>query len=386
MSEPTRIYLKNNVLEEALVRINWLFDEFENIVVNFSGGKDSTVVFNLTMQVARERGRLPLKVMFLDQEAEWQAAIDYIRTIMDLEDVEVHWLQMPIRISNSTSDTSDWLWCWEEGGEWMRPKEPDSITLNTLGTDRFKEVFNAYLKHLYPDEKACYIGGVRAEESPNRLTGLTHYASYKWATWGRLMDKNLPHLTMYPIYDWSYTDVWKAITDHGWEYCRVYDYQFQHGVAISKMRVSNLHHETAIEVLYYLQEAEPQTWAALTKRLGGIATAGQMQREAFSVEELPRAFNNWPEFRDYLVEHLIEPEEKREIYRAKFREMDSFFDRLRDKTPLHKVQVRSILVGDWEFTKLHNLQHTPKYSTYRRLKRGIPVKQKWLDRYGDVLV
>jgi predicted phosphoadenosine phosphosulfate sulfurtransferase len=42
-----------------------LFDDFLNIGVAMSDGKASTVVFELTMRVARERGRLPLTVFFL---------------------------------------------------------------------------------------------------------------------------------------------------------------------------------------------------------------------------------------------------------------------------------------------------------------------------------
>ena len=49
-----KIYSKNNVLVEAEKRIHRLFDDFENVVVGFSGGKDSTVCLNLTLKVAEE--------------------------------------------------------------------------------------------------------------------------------------------------------------------------------------------------------------------------------------------------------------------------------------------------------------------------------------------
>ena len=77
-----KLYKSTNVFDEALKRINWLFDEFENIVVGCSGGKDSTVVLNLCLKVAEERNRLPLTVMFIDQEAEWQHTIDYMKTVL----------------------------------------------------------------------------------------------------------------------------------------------------------------------------------------------------------------------------------------------------------------------------------------------------------------
>ena len=65
-----KIYSKENVHTEAIKRINRLFDDFENVVVGFSGGKDSTVCLNLTLMVAEQRNRLPLKVVWVDQEAE----------------------------------------------------------------------------------------------------------------------------------------------------------------------------------------------------------------------------------------------------------------------------------------------------------------------------
>ena len=377
-------YESTNVYEAAVERIEWLFDEFgDNLVVNFSGGKDSTICLHLCLEVARRRGALPLKVMFLDQEAEWRMVIDYIRETFASDEIEAHWLQIPIQISNSTSDKDDWLWCWEEGREWMRPKEPGSIQENVIGQTRFKKVFDAFLLHLFPDEPACYVGGVRGEESPTRMTGLTHYPTYKWATWGRMMNKAAGHVTMYPIFDWSYTDVWKAIHDNGWPYAPLYDLQYQHGVPLPRMRVSNLHHETAVKELYYLQEVEPDTWAALTRRLRGVATAGQLKDDAFSVDELPGAFSTWVEYRDYLVTHLIS-EEKQHFYRKRFKDDDIFYDRLTDPVPVWKVQIKSILKGDWEFTLLHNLSHNPKYSTYRRLKRGHPVKDKWMSKFGGV--
>ena len=69
-------YKDINVLDEAKIRINRIYDEFDNVIVGFSGGKDSTCVLNLALEIAKERNRLPQKVMFVDQEAEWQNTKD----------------------------------------------------------------------------------------------------------------------------------------------------------------------------------------------------------------------------------------------------------------------------------------------------------------------
>ena len=42
-----KTYLDKNVYEAALERIAYCFQEFDNVLVSFSGGKDSGVMLNL---------------------------------------------------------------------------------------------------------------------------------------------------------------------------------------------------------------------------------------------------------------------------------------------------------------------------------------------------
>ena len=42
-----KMFMRSNVYESALKRINWLFDEFPHVYVGFSGGKDSTRTFQI---------------------------------------------------------------------------------------------------------------------------------------------------------------------------------------------------------------------------------------------------------------------------------------------------------------------------------------------------
>lgn len=75
-------YKENTVFDEALNRIRMIYDNFDDVVVSMSGGKDSAVLFNLTLMVAKEKNRLPVKVFWLDQEAEWQATVDYMSKVI----------------------------------------------------------------------------------------------------------------------------------------------------------------------------------------------------------------------------------------------------------------------------------------------------------------
>jgi len=90
-----KYYSNKNVYEKAIERIEYLFNEFEEVIVGFSGGKDSTVTLHLCLEVAEKLNRLPLKVCFIDQEAEWQGTIDYVDKVMRRDDVEPLWFQMP---------------------------------------------------------------------------------------------------------------------------------------------------------------------------------------------------------------------------------------------------------------------------------------------------
>lgn len=371
-----KIYKNKTVYEESLDRIRRLFDEFDDVVVGVSSGKDSTVVFHLTMQVAKERGRLPQRVLFLDQEVEWQATIDWVKKVMYREDVHPMWMQIPFQLFNATSTIEHWLYCWDEEKKdlWMREKDPIAIHENKYNEVRFASMFPAILKVEIP-RKACYIAGVRAEESPGRKLGLTHHLTYKDISWGKQLDKKLGQYTFYPIYDWSYLDVWKAIHENGWDYNNIYNKQYQYGVPVRDMRVSNLHHETAVKSLFHFQELEPETYERATQRVAGLDMAGKLGYADYFVKELPFMFASWLEYRNYLLEKLITDEKWTERFTKEFARMDKKYDLLPNKDVMHKMQIQSILTNDWEMIKIHNWERAPEVDWYRKWRtRGLLPK------------
>lgn len=369
-----KIYNEKNVLEAALDRIRFLFDEFEEVVVGVSGGKDSTVTLHLALQVAKEKNRLPLSVMWIDQEAEWQGTVDHCTEIMTMKDVKPYWFQMPMVITNNASSFNRYSYCWRESDKekWIHPKHPISIKENKYGTDRFHDLFAAIFKVEFKGKKACYLAGVRAEEAPKRFVALTQPAKYKWITWGKRLHNKWQQFTFYPLYDWSYTDIWHYISSNKIKYNRIYDEMYRHGVKYQEMRISNLHHETAIQSLLIVQEIEPKTWNRLADRIDGANTVKHIEYNSFTCpKELPSMFTDWEEYALYLAKHIVQEDKYRDMLYKKIEETKNIYnDNELIRSTYWRAIVNTILSSDWDFTKLRNWEMSPNVYSYRIFKGG----------------
>lgn len=369
-----KIFKNQNVFDAGVERINYLFDEFENIVVGYSGGKDSTVVLHLALIVAEQRNRLPLKVLFVDQEAEWQGTIDLVKEVMYDSRVDPYWYQIPMVITNNASSYERYSKCWDEQQKekWIHPKDPISKKENNFGTDRFHDLFEKIFAVEFEGQKSCYLSGVRTEESPKRLMSLTDKATYKWITWGKLLSKKHQHYTFYPIYDWSYTDVWKSIFENNWSYNRIYDEFYKQRVPLNSMRISNVHHETAIQSLLLIQEIEPETWEKVSARIDGVNTVKHLKESSFVCPKvLPPAFETWKEYCEYLIENIIQEQSNKDKLKKRLSKNDKLYNSGLIATNYYRTVINTILSSDWDFTKLANFEIRQETNTYRQFKRGI---------------
>lgn len=348
-----RYPLGMNVFDAAKERIRWLFDEFDgNVGVSNSGGKDSTVVLELTVQVAKELGAGPVRVVFLDQECEFEATIDYQRYIMSRKDeIKFDWYQIPFRMYNAGNHDDPWLRAWDPDEEWVREKEPDSIHESPFKTDRFvpllREIGNVH-------EGQALLTGIRVDESPNRRLSNVIRPQYKWATWassGYSKKNGRLHYKFNPIYDWTYSDVWKAIHDNDWVYNVHYDRMYQWGVSRRNMRVSNYHHETALPSLMLLQETEPETWERATRRLAGLNAITHIGLKAMP-RTLPYMFSSWVEYMEHLRDNLV-PESDRAAYTRHFTNLVRSLPELPESEIARQV-ARAIVTNDLYGTSLDN--------------------------------
>ena len=100
-----KIYREQNVLEASQERISFVFDNFSNIYVSFSGGKDSTFFFYLLMDEGKKKKR-EIGVLLIDFEAQYDATISHAeRMFKKYQDyIEPHWVCLPIKLRNAVSN------------------------------------------------------------------------------------------------------------------------------------------------------------------------------------------------------------------------------------------------------------------------------------------
>ena len=254
--------VNKSVLDLAYERLNNVFDQFDTVSVSFSGGKDSTICLNLTLEVARQRNRLPLDVVHWDEEAIPYQTEEYVRRVAKEPDINLRWLCVPVIHRNACSRKEPYWYPWAEEvkDKWVRPLPPEAITKvknynGHLVGGRLSIPFMAPL--LYPVEEygrtAC-IMGIRADESLTRYRAvaqrtvenyiihpkeeinlseavkggvdITRFPTRKLNKSGKqkMLSNNVGNFyKVYPVYDWQTADVWTAPHKFNWDYNHAYD-------------------------------------------------------------------------------------------------------------------------------------------------------------------
>lgn len=350
-----KIYIPMNVLDAARKRVSIIFDQFETVCVSVSGGKDSQVTYELAYAEAQSRGR-ELHVFFLDQEAEYQASVDVVKEEMSRPGVIPHWFQVPIKMTNATSQEEEFLYSWEDGKQWIREKDPIAIHQHSGAPERFYQ-FMSWFEGELPG--ACFFVGLRSEESLNRFSAVTRNPALENMNWTTKGNKGT--VRAYPIYDWTFEDIWTYLGREGLKYNRIYDYLWSKNVSINEFRVSFLLHEKSFKSLTTLQEFEPETYQAIIDRIGGAHTAALYAKEqsVYAAGKLPKAFASWKAYRDFLIDEMNA--HRKSGFKKRFAGQA-------DTDPVHRQQVKQLLINDWE-------NNVPVVAVAER----EDPKQKWMD-------
>ncbi len=367
-----KTYQEKNVYEAALERMEYIFDNNEVVIVSLSGGKDSTITTYLADEIARKKGR-KFYLFYLDQEIEYSSTIDFIDKMMKLPTVIPLWFQIPCLLTNTSSMTQNVIDPWnpEKKSVWIRSQKVKATKHINWDVSGVKYTFPKEKKYgfyglvqcmesLFKDSKSvAQIIGLRADESLDRFRAVTKNPGIEGINWST---KGNYHTKFYPIYDWTFRDVWCYLGKFGKDYNKMYDYFHLKGYSPNKMRLSNLLHEKAYECIADLQEFEPKLYDKMIDRCMGVATAQEYAGRGGSIYKsvkLPKDFTEWKEYRDYLLDTL--PNQKHaDVFRKRFRKQF-------DNDYVVKQQVNRILIYDVNnFKKINNYEEDPAEKARRK--------------------
>jgi len=302
-------YNETNVYNAALERIRYCYKRFDNVVVSFSGGKDSTAVLNLTIEVARELGRLPVHTIFVDEEAIHPPTIEYVERVRQLPEVRLDWYCLPVKHRNACSNEQPFWYCWhpEERELWVREMPPFALTEHPQF--RFGDSFQEWMPRIFPNDKGsvCVLTGIRTQESLRRFRVIATKKNDAFVT-SKAEGGN--SYRGFPIYDWSSEDVWKLVEVKGFDYNRTYDI-FNKTKLYNRLltqRVCPPFGEEPLRGLWVYAECFPEMWEKMLARVKGVATAWRYANtELYSNWKKPDNLT-WQEYCKMVLETYTEPE------------------------------------------------------------------------------
>ncbi len=327
-------YLDKNVYEALQERLKFIFDNFDNIYVSFSGGKDSGLLLNMVLSYKR-RNKITKKigVFHQDFEAQYQTTTDFVTRMFEnnMRDIEPYWVCLPMGSRCAVSNYQMYWYPWDPDQKdlWVRPmpQMPYIINMDNNPFDfyRYKMVqedlyaeFGDWYSRQKKGKTICLLG-IRADESLNRYRAYANDRKtiMKGNQWTTKMGENW--WNAYPIYDWTTKDVWIANGKFDYDYNRIYDLFWKAGLSIHQMRVASPYHESAKESLNLYRVLEPSTWVRIVSRVQGAnfgAIYGGSRALGSRKIELPPG-HTWRSYVKFLLATL--PDAMRRNYIEKFK-------------------------------------------------------------------
>ncbi len=269
-------YLDINVYDAAMQRMEFAFLNFEKVYVSFSAGKDSGVMVQMALEVARKQNKLPLNVLFIDLEAQYKSTIDFAEYILSNPDINAYWVCLPIHLRNAVSQFQPHWLCWDENKKdaWVRELPENCISDKNyfpffrVGME-FEEFVPAFGNWFADGKKTVCMVGIRSDESLNRFRTIASDSkeTFNGHQWTTKINDNL--YNAYPIYDWRTDDIWIANGKFGYKYNKIYDLMNMAGLTIHQMRICQPYGDDQRKGLYLFKILEPETWAKVVNRVEG---------------------------------------------------------------------------------------------------------------------
>ena len=174
-------YSKQSVYDAALERLKFIFNSFENIFVSFSGGKDSALLLNMTLDYRNKHyPNKRIGVFHQDFEAQYSLTSEYVeRTFkrLESENVDLYWVCLPMATRTALSNYEMFWYPWDDKHPelWVRPmpEHPYVINLenNPITTYRYRmhqedlaKQFGRWYRLAHDGKPTVCLLGMRADE------------------------------------------------------------------------------------------------------------------------------------------------------------------------------------------------------------------------------
>lgn len=394
-----KVYINKSVLQASQERISKTFDDFENIYISFSGGKDSTVMSHLVINEAIKRNR-KVGLLIIDLEAQYSETIKHIQDMYDeyRDHIDLHWFCGELLLRNAVSDFEPKWTCWDEDKKdiWVRDKPKLASDLSQYDFYQPKMEFEEFMvlfgKWYSKGNTCAAFIGIRSDESLHRYRAITSqkkglmHKGYKWTT---KVSKDL--FNIYPIYDWRTEDIWIFhLKNQDLEYNKIYDMMTRAGVKFSNQRLCQPYGDDQKKGLWLYHLLEPMTWYKLLNRVSGVNSGSLYVQETGNINGSRDVYkpenHTWESYTNMLLKSL--PSKTQQHYRERFIKFiagwkQRGYDKIPDEAP-HDLEVkcwapswkrmtRCILRNDYYCKGLGQTQ--PKSEAYEKFK-AIKHKRK----------
>ncbi len=335
-----REYLPENVYDALQERLHFIFKEFDNIYLSFSGGKDSGLLLNILLEFRKKYyPDKTIGVFHQDFEAQYTVTTEYIeRTFERIKDeVEPYWVCLPMATRTALSSYEMFWYPWDDKKEelWVRPM-PDkeyviNLNNNPIFTYRYRmhqedlsKQFGRWYRTIHGNKKTVCLLGLRADESLHRYSGFVNKKyGYHGECWLTKQFKDVWCAS--PMYDWTVEDVWHANYMFGYDYNKLYDLYYMAGLKASQMRVASPFNDYSKDSLNLYRVIDPNVWVKLVGRVQGANFAsiyGRTKAMGYRNISLPEG-HTWKSYTLFLLDTL--PARLRNNYIKKFNTSISFW-------------------------------------------------------------
>ena len=272
----------NRILETFRDRIEYLFCEFDNIMIALSGSAESSLLLALTHKIWKESYRhRDVSVFNIDTEISHSYTVEHIMREFERvkEDFTPYWIMLPTKIKHNLFEKEETFLAWDDTLERVLRPYPDLhyvITLDKNPISSYRHgmpvrmLASSFLKW-YKSERGgrtVYITGARVGETHNKDKISDPKRKYRNSDWIAMDTPDIWRAA--PLFDLTLSDVWRSIKSLGIEYNEIYDNLFRRGDSLHGFRITPQLSKENLKGLRRFAEIDCKIWDELTKRIPGI--------------------------------------------------------------------------------------------------------------------